>query len=144
MNSNKDKQQKETTKQKKATWLPELPTLWNMSGNKNSTKSIGFLFLVAIIISLFLFYTKNVQKYEDKNIPLNVLEQNFKAWQYSAILIDKNKAIATLTGQIDATGSTLKIKRDIVILPKNDSLNDLGLKNPEIQTKISIKYNSSD
>jgi cell division protease FtsH len=36
-----------------------------------------------------------------------------------------------------------KVSREVVILPTNDSLNDLGLRNPEVQTQIKVKDNTS-
>jgi hypothetical protein len=36
-----------------------------------------------------------------------------------------------------------KISREKTILPLNDSLKDLGLKNPNIATQITIKDNTS-
>jgi uncharacterized membrane protein YagU involved in acid resistance len=37
-----------------------------------------------------------------------------------------------------------KIQREIVILPTNDSLSDLGLRNPEITTQIKVKDKTSE
>gem|GEM_PF-5932613 len=36
-----------------------------------------------------------------------------------------------------------KIKRHVIILPVNDSLKDLGLKNPDISTEITVVDNTS-
>jgi len=101
--------------------------------------SLGFLFAIALIIALILPYLKDSQKYIDTEIALNTLEVNFNAGKYSEILIDDNKAIATL---ISATGST-QTERNIIILPTNDSIAELWIKNPSIQTKIVVKDNTS-
>ncbi|MCH2188996.1 ATP-dependent zinc metalloprotease FtsH [Candidatus Gracilibacteria bacterium] len=113
-------------------------TLKNKKNNSNTT-GIGVLFAVALILALLIPHLKDAQKYVDTEIALNTLELNFQEGKYSEILIDGNKAVATL---ISATGATQE-ERNIVILPAGDSLKDLGLKNPEIQTNIVVKDNSS-
>ena len=104
----------------------------------NWYKSFGILVIIAIVLSISLPYIKESQVYVDNDIALNTLEVNYIEGKYSEILIDENKAIAKLH---TSTGST-KVQRDIVILPNNDSLIDLGLKNSEITTDIIVKDNS--
>ncbi len=114
--------------------------------NKNTKnfKPIVLLLLISLLIALLLPYLKEKQTFIDRNIPLNQLEQNFSDWLYKEILIDWNKAIATLSWKtIKDSNWYAKITRDIIILPNNDSLNDLWLRNPEIKTWISIKDNTS-
>ena len=117
---------------------------FSKKGNKkNNFKPLITLLLVSLIISLLLPYLKSNQQFSDENIALNILEQKFINWEYSDILIDNNKAIATLKWEKINERWAEKVKRDIVILPKNDSLNEIWLKNPEIETTINIKDNTS-
>ncbi|NDK09017.1 AAA family ATPase, partial [Candidatus Gracilibacteria bacterium] len=87
---------------------------------------------------------KQGQTYQDTDISLNLLEKKFNSGSYKEILIDGNKAIATLSGAKEFVNGVEKIKRDITILPATDSLNDLGLKNPKVSTNIIVKDNSGD
>ena len=118
-----------------------------------NSKPLIFLIIISLLIAFLYTNVKNNEIYKDETIWLNKLEKNFSENKYKKILIDENKAFATYT----ATGETAdskwrlvvidnwlkKIKRDVVILPNNDSIKDLGLKNPEIPTIIEIKDNSS-
>jgi len=108
--------------------------------NKNNYKPFLLLIAIALIITLLLPYIKDNETYIDNDIWLNELELNFLDSKYQEILIDWNKAIATLSWET----TNGKTKRDIVILPKNDSINDLGLKNPEIKTSILVKDKTSE
>ena len=111
--------------------------------------------LVIISIILALYYT-NIQtnlNYTNNKIWLNTLEKNFSEWKYKKILIDENKAIATYAWTWELSDGKWRlvvnnnwikqIKSDLIILPNNDSIKDLGLKNPEIPTIIEIKDNTS-
>lgn len=111
---------------------------------ENNYKPFGILILVVLILSVILQTLNNAQKFVDTEIALNQLEQNFLSWSYNEILIDWNKAFATLSWSKTIENGIEKIKRDIVILPKNDSINDLWLKNPEIETKILVKDKTSE
>ncbi len=111
---------------------------------KNNYKPILFLIVISLIIALLLPYIKTKETYVDTNIALNQLEKKYSEWLYKDILIDGNKAIATFSWTNVIENWFTKIKRDIVILPKNDSLKDLGLKNPDINTAISIKDKTSE
>ncbi len=115
---------------------PELPN--------NRWKSWVLIILISIILALTVPYLKEVQQYKDNEIWLNQLERNFKEWKYKEILIDWNKAIATASWEVVYENWITKIPRDIVILPENDSLKDLWLKNPEIQTQIIVKDKTSE
>nr|MDD3719737.1 ATP-dependent zinc metalloprotease FtsH [Candidatus Gracilibacteria bacterium] len=110
----------------------------------NNFKPIISLFILALILATILPYLKAGQTYKDSEISLNQLEKKFNSGSYSEILIDGNKAIATLSGAKVFENGVEKITRDIVVLPATDSLNELGLKNPELQTNIIVKDNSSD
>lgn len=107
-------------------------------------KPFAVLILIVLILSLILQTLNTTQKYSDTNIALNELEQNFLSWSYSEIVIDWNKAIATLSWKTVIENWFERVSRDIVILPKNDSINDLWLKNPEILTKVSVKDKTSE
>jgi len=129
--------------------------------NTNNKKQTSGSWLVLLIIMAFAlaFYMTNMSKqipYTDKTIGLNKLEQNFLDNKYKKIIIDKNKAYATYKTEWSWSLSDKewrllvidnwikKIARDVVVLPLNDSLKDLGLKNPNIDTIIEIKDNTSE
>ena len=114
--------------------------------NKNLKNNRPFLFLVLIslIIALLLPYIKDNQKYLDNTVALNTLKEKFENSKYSEILIDWNKAIATLYWETINLKWVKKTSRDIVILPNNDSLKDLWLSNTSIKTKIIIKDKTSE
>ena len=121
------------------------PNLKNFKLNKkNNYWPIITIIIIALVIALLLPYIKDKKIYIDNNIPLNKLEQKYQNWDYKEIIIDWNKAIATLSWKTVIENWFKKIQRDIVILPKNDSLNDLWLKNPNINTAISIKDKTSE
>lgn len=112
--------------------------------NNNALRPFLILILIALILSLLLPYIKDSTTYIDNDIALNTLEQNFVSGLYSEVLIDGNKAIATLSGETIETGGKEKIVRDIVILPSNDSLKDLWLRNPDVKTNILVKDKTSE
>ena len=121
------------------------PNLKNFKLNKkNNYWPIITIIIIALVISLLLPYIKDKKIYIDNDIALNKLEQKYQNWDYKEIIIDWNKAIATLSWKTVIENWFKKIQRDIVILPKNDSLNDLWLKNPNINTAISIKDKTSE
>ena len=121
------------------------PNLKNFKLNKkNNYWPIITIIIIALVIALLLPYIKDKKIYIDNDIPLNKLEQKYQNWDYKEIIIDWNKAIATLSWKTVIENWFKKIQRDIVILPKNDSLNDLWLKNPNINTAISIKDKTSE
>ena len=119
---------------------------------QNKARPFAILFLISILIVLLLPYIKWSEVYTDDKIGLNVLEKNFLEWKYVNIIIDENKAFAiySWTGELSKNWQltrkdnwVVKIVRDIIILPNNDSVKDLGLKNPDVNTIIEIKDNSS-
>lgn len=111
---------------------------------KNSYRPILWLIIFSLIIALLFPYLKDKETYIDNNIWLNQLELKYLNSEYSEIVIDWNKAIATISWSTVTEWDRTKIKRDIVILPKNDSLNDLWLKNPQINTAILVKDKTSE
>ncbi len=112
--------------------------------NNNNYKPLAILFLFALLFALLFPYIKGTKQYIDTTIWLNTLENNYNSWLYKEILIDWNKAIATLSWEILKNNWIEQIKRDIVILPNNDSLKDLWLKNPKIPTIIRVKDKTSE
>ena len=109
----------------------------------NNNKPFFILIAIVLIMSLVLQTFNNMQKYKDESIWLNQLEENYTEGIYKEILVDWNKAIATLSWATVIENWYEKIRRDIVILPRNDSLTELWLKNPSVETKVSIKDNTS-
>ncbi|MDQ7009552.1 MAG: ATP-dependent zinc metalloprotease FtsH, partial [Candidatus Gracilibacteria bacterium] len=111
---------------------------------KNNFTSIVSVIIIAIIIASILPYLKDSEQFFDKeDVSLTEMEKKFKTEKYSEILIDGNKAYATYTGSGKIIDGILKIERDIIILPYTDSLKDLGLKNPNINTDIKVKDDTS-
>lgn len=109
----------------------------------NNNKPFFILIAIVLIMSLVLQTFNNMQKYKDESIWLNQLEENYTEGIYKEILVDWNKAIATLSWATVIENWYEKIRRDIIILPRNDSLTELWLKNPSVETKVSIKDNTS-
>lgn len=122
---------------------PKIPLLSKKNDKNNNVRPIVSLIIISLIIASLLPYLKDKNKFIDNNIALNTLEENYIKWTYKDILIDWNKAIATLSWELKKENWITKIKRDIVILPSNDSLNDLWLRNNKINTQIKIKDNTS-
>lgn len=118
----------------------QTPNFWIQ---KSPMKSWIILWFVVVIFVLFSLYSQTAQKYKDEEIALNQLEKNYTLWLYNEILIDGNKAIATLSGKTVIENGFEKTLRHNIILPTNDSLKDLGLKNTDITTKIKVKDNTS-
>ncbi len=119
---------------------------------KGSFKPLIFIIILSLILAFLLPYLKDSELYKDNTVWLNTLEKNFSEGKYNKIFIDENKAFATYnwTWELSDKWRLLvidnwieKIPRDIVVLPSNDSIKDLWLKNPDISTIIEIKDNSS-
>lgn len=125
--------------------IPKKPDLNKMNLKKNNnSKALITLILISLIIALLLPYIKQKETYKDTDVALNLLEQKYLKWEYSEIVIDWNKAIATLSGSKVIEWEYTKISRDIVTLPKNDSLKDLWIFNSDIDTSIIVKDNTSE
>ncbi len=121
--------------------IPKKPVL----NKKNSNlKAILTLLAISLIITLLLPYIKEKETFKDTNIALNQLEQKYLKWEYSEIIIDWNKAIATLSWSEIIDWWKTKIARDIVTLPKNDSLKDLWIYSSNINTLIIVKDKTSE
>lgn len=105
-----------------------------------------FYILIAIAITLAAMtpYLKTGVQTINEDIALSQLESNYSDSLYSEILIDGNKAIATLSWSLVEEGGVEKKKIHTAILPERDSLSDLGLKNAEINTKVQVKDLTSE
>ncbi len=111
--------------------------------DNNTYKYIWYVVIIAIIAS-FLIPLINKTDYVDNNTDLTTLSLNYGSWIYSEILIDWNKAFASLSGSKVTEAGIEKQKRDVVVLPDNNSLKDLGLNNSKIKTKIEVKDQTSN
>lgn len=111
---------------------------------KTNLKPFIVLLIISLIISSLLPYIKGNKTYNDQDIALSQLELKYSNWAYKEILIDWNKAYATLSWATTKLKWIEQITRDVVILPKNDSLAELWLNNKDIKTKVSIKDKSSE
>ncbi len=115
--------------------IPKLP--------KSKIHPVFILFIIAFVIAMLSTSLKTGQLYQDSEVWINTLEQNYLSWTYKSIEIDENKAIAVLSWATVEENGIEKQPRHVVILPANDSLKDLGLKNPESKTEITVKDNTS-
>ena len=120
------------------------PTLPKVNNNKWSFKPLIILIIISILIAIILPKVQEAQKFTDTEVWLNTLEQKFSDNKYTEILIDWNKAIAILSGSTVEENGIQKTQREVVILPTNDSLNDLWLRNPEVTTEIKVKDKTSE
>lgn len=89
-------------------------------------------------------YLKTGIQTVNEDVALSQLTEHYNQGQYSEILIDGNKAIATLSGAMVTENGIQKQKIETAILPERDSLSDLGLKNSEVETKIEVKDLTSE
>lgn len=111
---------------------------------KNSgTKALVWIVIISLLIAFLAPNLYKWQFYIDEDISLNTFIHSYNAWVYSDILIDGNKAVATLSGKVIESWVE-KIARNKVILPPNDSLKDLWLlettgSGETIQTKVEVK-----
>ena len=130
----------ETAKKKKRIDGPNIPKM-----PTSKAHPIIALFIIALVVALLATNLKQWQLYKDDNVWINVLEQNYLSGSYKSIEINENKATAELvwSGSVVEENWIEKTKRHIVILPANDSLKDLGLKNPDISTEITVVDNTS-
>ena len=110
---------------------------------KNSAFPVLILLGVAFFLTLLLPFVSNSLALKNTNVALSVLTQNYNAGKYSEILIDGNKAIGTLSGQIIEENGVKKQLVETAILPERDSLADIGLKNPQVSTVVEVKDLSS-
>ena len=92
---------------------------------KNDLRPILTLLIICLILASLVPYISETQQFTDNDIGVNVLERNFSEGKYKEILIDGNKAIATVSGSGVTVNGITKVERDITIIPVGDSLNDL-------------------
>ncbi|MDD4152047.1 MAG: AAA family ATPase, partial [Candidatus Gracilibacteria bacterium] len=110
---------------------------------QNNYKVFGYLVIISLILALILPLILEKSKFIDTNIDLNSFTSKYSSGTYSEVLIDGNKAYASLSGQTIVEAGIEKQKRDIIVLPENDSLKDLGLNNPKVKTKLEVKDQTS-
>ncbi len=119
------------------------PMKWPKKPN-NKFSPFFVLFWVAILLAAMLPYIQTGVQVENTDVALSQLQENYLEWEYSEILINGNKAIATLSGsQVDENGIT-KQQTQTAILPDRDSLSDLWLKAEWISTTVEVKDLTSE
>lgn len=123
---------------------PNFPNIKTPKGkkpknSKNNYTPFAILIILSIGLATLLPYVQNGVKSVNEDIALSELSMNYNSGSYSEILIDGNKAIATLSGSLEEVNGGKQEKTQTAILPDRDSLSDLGLSNPEISTKIEVK-----
>jgi len=111
---------------------------------KNNYTPFFILFAVSIALAAMLPYVNTGVQQVNEDVALSELTQAYNAWEYSEILIDGNKAIATLSWSRVEENGTEKEKTQTAILPERDSLADLWLKNPDVTTSVEVKDLTSE
>ena len=115
-------------------------------GKKPQNNYTPFFILIAIAIALAAmtpYLQTGVQKVNE-DVALSQLQENYSEGLYSEILINGNKAIATLSGSQSEDNGIEKQQTQTAILPDRDSLADLGLKAEGIKTKVEVKDLTSE
>ena len=135
-----------TNMPKKKTPLVKLKKLGGGKWKNPKTNYTPFiiLFIVSLLLAAMLPYLKTGIQTVNEDVALSQLTEHYNQGQYSEILIDGNKAIATLSGAMVTENGIQKQKIETAILPERDSLSDLGLKNSEVETKIEVKDLTSE
>ncbi len=112
-------------------------------GPKKNYTPFVVVFLFALLLAVMAQYVHTWVREVREDVTLSELTQNYTEGLYSTILIDDNKAIATLSGWtvIENWQEIQQVHK--AILPERDSLADLWLKNPDITTTIEVKDLSS-
>lgn len=113
-------------------------------GPKSNYTPFFILIAVSIALAAMIPYLDPGVQISNEDVALSELSENYSEGLYSEILIDGNKAIATLSGGLVTEGSIEKQKIQTAILPDRDSLSDLGLKNSEVDTKVLVKDLTSE
>lgn len=126
---------------KKKSPLRDLKNLKIPKGKKPKNNYTPFFVLVAIsiILASMLPYLGTGVQTVNEDVALSQLSQNYNNEKYSEILINGNKAIATLSGSQVEENGIKKEQTHTAILPARDSLADLGLQNDEVATKVEVK-----
>ncbi len=119
---------------------------WNKNDKKNSFKPLLLLIIVSFIIALLL--PQFLDNYNNKptELWLPKMADNIKIdWYYSKVTVDWNKVIWELTNTWTVKAWEKVItKKEIAILPTNDSLKELGFFDKDAKVEVKIKDNSSD
>jgi len=113
-------------------------------GPKNNYTPFFILIAVSIALAAMIPYIDTGVQTSNEDVALSEISANYEDWLYSEILIDGNKAIATLSWATVIENKVEKQKIHTAILPDRDSLADLGLKNSEIDTKVIVKDLTSE
>jgi len=106
--------------------------------NNNYTPFI-ILIVLSVALAALIPFVQNWTVQVNENISLSELSENYSNSEYSEILIDGNKAIATLSGGTVTENGVEKQRVQTAILPERDSLSDLGLQNTDITTNVEVK-----
>ena len=119
--------------------LKKLKKWPNNNWPKKNYTPFAVVFLFALILAVMAQYINPGVREVREDITLSELTRNFDDWAYSKILIDDHRAIATLTWWtvIEDWQEIQRLHR--AILPERDSLADLWLKNPDIETTIEVR-----
>jgi len=131
---------------KKKNPVSKLKNIKIPNGKKAPNNFTPFFILIAIAIMLAAMtpYLQTWVKQVNEDVALSQLQSNYTQGLYSEILIDWNKAVATLSGSKNDDSWIQQEKIQTAILPDRDSLSDLGLKAEWVKTKVQVKDLTSE
>ncbi len=111
---------------------------------KNNYTPFIILIVLSIVLAALIPFVQQGVVTKNEDVALSELSQNYNEGQYSEILIDWNKAIATLSWSTVVENGVEKQQIQTAILPARDSLSDLWLSNPQIPTTVEVKDLTSE
>jgi len=130
-------QKKQNTPKKQILKKPYIPT----PKNKGPMKTIVWMVIATLVLMYMLPYFQSPDVRETQ-IGIGEFISEYNTGEYASVIIDGNKAIATknvaLT-EMTPKGPISVLQKDIVVLPSNDSLRELGLLDKTTDTGETIK-----
>ena len=102
---------------------------WQFKKNKNNwLKPIFILIMIAVLISLVFNIISNSIKFKDNvDVPISKIQQDYKTWAYSEILLKWNDLIATLSGKTVEENWVKRQFRDVSVAIWGKTFEELGL-----------------
>jgi len=97
--------------------------------NKGPLNTIVWIVIATLALMYILPYFQSPDVRETQ-IGIGEFISEYNKWEYKSVIIDGNKAIATKNlseVQVTPKGPISILQKDIVVLPNNDSLRELGL-----------------
>jgi len=102
---------------------------WQFKKNKNNwLKPIFILIMIAVLISLVFNIVSNSIKFKDNvDVPISKIQQDYKTWAYSEILLKWNDLIATLSWKTVEENWVKRQFRDVSVAIWGKTFEELGL-----------------